>query len=147
MKFHYYLLLLPFLLLSCKKDKKEVKPANAVTVTIDGVAKTFNEDAKASHNNGPDGETATLVEGYTSDGEAIMLAINGTPAAGKTYTSDELLIGYAEINGNYTFAYEGTITVNQVSATSISGTFNGTIHYPDRVNPTPIKNGKFNVSF
>jgi hypothetical protein len=143
---------------SCKKDSgDDTLATSTITVDIDGKATVFTTNTFSLK-----GETSgvefTNIQGDDKDGNGILLTINGTVTAGKTYLSTA-----AELEDKPNFLYtEGadlyldvasivqTLTVTKISANRIEGTFSGQVQ-THQIGPDPVKvksftNGKFKVA-
>lgn len=155
---------------SCKKDKQQNPPAPpppvvtippGITANIDSVATAFNMNASGESSNEHD-TTFTTIFGslaHTGFNEIITVTIRGQLVAGKTYSAAttpglEPFFGYT--TGVHDFSNDPnspnkvSVTINSVSADSVSGTFKGGVIETFGGGPVPetrsITNGKFNVS-
>ena len=140
---------------SCKK--KDVTPAVSITANVDGTATSFNVNAAALQGT-VSGVTITNIQGTTSGGATLSLALNGTVTAGKTYSdaatndNDKPLMVYAAsatsdddfFNDDDNAANLPSVTITSVTATTIDGTFTGLIE--NSTSTKSITNGKFHVN-
>ena len=143
---------------SCKK--KDVKPANSITATIDGTAVSFNTNAKAITTT-VQGVSVTTIQGTASNGTNIAIMLSGTVGAAHTYTasadspSDEPLIALTSSADQFwnddSSSNLVSVTITSMSSTSIQGTFKGALVSTTSGSNTPptktIADGTFNVSF
>lgn len=144
---------------SCKKDNNNTATAT-ISASVDGTATDFNTGAAAIKQT-VSGDVVTSITGTSSNKAVITILLNGTPVAGKVYSSasansdDEPLIYYAASNINYlnddNSSNTVTVTITSVSSTNIQGTFKGGLVEAIVVgNATPktkaITSGKFNVN-
>ena len=140
---------------SCKK--KDVAPAVSITATVDGTATNFNVNAAALQGT-VSGITITNIQGSTSSGATLSMALAGTVTAGKTYSdaaandNDKPLMVYAAsptadddyFNDDDDTANLPSVTITSVTSTTIDGTFKGLIQ--NSTGTKSITNGKFHVN-
>ncbi|UPT71539.1 MAG: DUF6252 family protein [Flavobacterium sp. JAD_PAG50586_2] len=103
-----------------------------------------------------------VIQGSDATGKAIQLVIAGATEAGTYTISDDNAISvvgsYTEVNlGTFdstTWAapYEnsgsvGTITISEITATAVKGTFNFTGKNQEGTDTKAVTNGSFNVNF
>jgi hypothetical protein len=143
---------------SCKK--KDVKPANSITATIDGTAVSFNTNAKAITTT-VQGGAVTTIQGTASNGTNIAIMLSGTVGTAHTYTastdspSDEPLIALTSSADQFwnddSSSNLVSVTITSMSSSSIQGTFKGALVSTTSGSNTSatkiITNGTFNVSF
>ena len=140
---------------SCKK--KDVTPAVSITATVDGTATNFNVNAAALQGT-VSGVTITNIQGTTSGGATLSMALSGTVTAGKTYSdaatnsNDMPLFVYAPsptstddyLNDDADASNLPSVTITSVTSTTIDGTFKGLIQ--NSTGTKSIANGKFHVN-
>lgn len=153
---------------SCKKDKQQNPPtpppvvtiAPGITANIDSVATAFNMNASGESSAEHD-TTFTTIFGslaHTGFNEFITITIRGQLIAGKTYSAAttpglEPFLGYTtgvlDFSNDANSPNKVSVTINTVSADSVSGTFKGGVIETFGGGPVPetrsITNGKFNV--
>ena len=142
------------ILVSCKKDDDGgTNPAGngTMTLTYDGTNWSADLAVQAVNTNG-------VINATGSDANAHQAAVNlfgvtapGTYNVGPNGTSGNSIRWTEGIDPKQTYTASfvlgtGTITVTELSATSIKGTFSGTVYNTDQTTKT-ITNGKFDVNF
>jgi len=169
----HFILLLSFLSLcfiSCKKDNgNDDIDIGTITADVDGVATSFNHSAKATVLN-VSGGYGISIQGYKKDlsesqtnwtfsiarptpiTTGTYIENSGSnPLVRMTYTYDFLagILYTSEAYGSS--AHPVTITITDISSTSVKGTFSGELYCTSGPAGTPYKNvfsnGSFNVSF
>jgi hypothetical protein len=151
---------------SCKKNTVTVTSSVYITADIDGTATTFNTNATAVTAT-VSGQTATNIQGTAKDGTTLIIAINGLPVSGKTYSDaatsadDQALFLYTPsganadsyLNDDDNSATLPTLTISAITSTTLSGTFSGLVEGGIPIgnsNTLPTKsitNGKFSLGY
>ncbi len=143
---------------SCKK--KDVKPANSITASVDGTNTSFNTSAKAIKTT-VQGVSVTTIQGTAANGTNLAIMLSGAVEAGHTYAaaanspSDEPLIALTSSADQFwnddSSSNLVSVTITSVTTSSIQGTFKGNLVSTTSGSNTPatkvIANGTFNVSF
>lgn len=103
-----------------------------------------------------------VIQGSDATGKAIQLALSGVTAAGTYEISDtsgiSVVGSYTEVNlstltsKTWAAPYEGSgavgsITISEITATSVKGTFNFTGKNQEGSDTKAVTNGAFNVNF
>ncbi|MCF6170648.1 MAG: DUF6252 family protein [Bacteroidales bacterium] len=142
------------ILISCKKDDDGgTNPASNGTVSLsyDGTNWTADLSVQAVNTNG-------VINVTGSDGNARQAAINlfsvtkpGTYKVGPNGSSGNSIRWTEGVDPKQTYTASfvlgsGTITITELSATNIKGTFSGTVYNTDQETKS-ITNGKFDAKF
>jgi len=118
---------------SCSKDNEVPTKIYAITANVDGTATTFTNVTGTTGS--ANGNLLTTIQGKTSDGSTLSIAINGEIVAGKTYSaatvgaSVQPLVSYSSGGDIYLNNDAGvnlvSVTVTEVDSNFIEGTFTG----------------------
>lgn len=157
--------------LSCKKSSNST-PAYYLKCSLDGVAKTFNVNAKASNMNMAGIQSLSVYGNVTSAAtmEGLNITVNNSPSPGKkivagTYSesqSTDFVVGAVYNPGSTTVVYGAgvypgsnplQIVITAMDANTIKGTFSGNLYYENTSSGTigpnfkVVTNGEFYLHF
>lgn len=165
------LIILSFACTGCKKEA--VEPNNntigTLSAKIDGKTKTFNISAQATQVSNLNPYKIRIV-GYEKNVSEDYMEItieSPVPIVPGTYTNDTdpnlhvrivYYVTFTSFYSNYHVSWEpagslrrtGSVTISEISNSSVKGTFSGTLFYSDILGTdltNTLTNGMFNVSF
>lgn len=149
------------ILSSCSSDS-DGGGGNAAAGTIKAKAGSTNFTSMTQASFAMNQGGMLVIQGSDASGKAIQLAIAGATEAGTYTISDDNAISvigsYTEVNlstfDSTTWAapYEGsgnvgTITISEITATTVKGTFSFTGKNQEGTDTKAVTNGSFNVNF
>ncbi len=155
-----------FLSVSCKKSSSTpATTPDGISATIDGASVTFNTSVTASVSEAGGIHNLTVVGFHAAEGNSDLLSveIDGDKAVGigtyvwpLTATSTQMpVLTYNQFVGSNVYVNDAsgaqpvTVTITSLSATSVSGTFSGTILLNSGSSTTTkkqITDGKFTAT-
>jgi hypothetical protein len=145
---------------SCKKDSTDdVLATSTISADVDGTATVFTTNTLALKGE-VDGAEVTSIQGTDKAGNTISMAVYGTLKAGKTYLSnstefeDKPTLAFSTPNDQDVYFNDDaslqTITITNVSATKVEGTFSGKVNTVafgnGAIKTKTFTNGKFKVA-
>jgi hypothetical protein len=134
-------LLLVFICASCEKDV----PLGTLVASVDGKERTFDSDPKAEWTSDPEGFDL-WIHGIGTMNEISIIINSQTLISPKTYSYVNIsfyrYILFIPIEYN---TLNGTVTITEMDATHIKGTFSGTLRDSEGTKLV-LSEGVFNLS-